>query len=318
MHCVILGGGALGTLLAGHLSQAGHHVQLIARGARADYLAAQGLVIHGLSKIAARCEVVRDPAVVTATDLFINTVKTYDSVAALASLRRLQPRVALSVQNGVVKEEELCARFGRAAVLGTMADFSGEVTDDGSVLFTRNIYLHLGELDGSMSDRATLIATAINSAGINTRAVDNIQSIAWSKYTGWVALMVLAVLTRKTTGLYLSDPNIARLTAQIVREMARLAAGLHIPLVDISPIPVARVLAANDDAITVIQEVGARMHAAAPTHRMSSLQDLLRGRRLELDETVGHALRAGAELGLELPTLETCYRLAAALNPAIA
>ncbi|MBI2803183.1 MAG: 2-dehydropantoate 2-reductase [Gammaproteobacteria bacterium] len=314
MHCVILGAGALGALLAGHLSQAQHRVQLIARGARADHLEAHGVAIHGLSEITARCEVVRGPADVTDADLFINTVKTYDSVAALASLRHLQPRVALSVQNGVVKEDELCARFGRTAVLGTMADFSGEVTDDGSVLFTRNIYFHLGELDGSMSARAMSIATAINSAGINTRAVDNIQSIAWSKYTGWVALMVLAVLTRKTTGVYLSDPNIARLTAQIVREMAQLSAALHIPLIDASPIPVARVLAASDDdAVTVVQATGARMHAAAPTHRMSSLQDLLRGRRLELEETVGHALRKAAELDLKLPTLETCYRLASAV-----
>ena len=51
---------------------------------------------------------------------------------------------------------------------------------------------------------------------------------------------------------------------------------------------------------------------------MSSLQDLLRGRRLELEETVGYALRLGVEYGALMPTLTTCYRLAAALNRTLA
>jgi ketopantoate reductase len=56
------------------------------------------------------------------------------------------------------------------------------------------------------------------------------------------------------------------------------------------------------------------MTSQAPTHRLSALQDLLRGRRLELEETVGHALAQGRARGLAMPTLETCYRIAAGIN----
>ena len=315
MHVVILGAGALGSILAAHLARASHHVELIARGARAALLTEHGIDIRGLQAFKARCAIVREPASLRDADVFINTVKTYDSVAALNLVRELRPKVALSVQNGVVKEEELRARFGAATVLGAMADFSGELSDDGAVLFTRNINLHLGELNGELTPRASGVAEAIHAAGINARAVTNIQSLVWSKYTGWLALMLLAVLTRRFTGDYLQDPDVARVAAQITREAAQLAQRRGIPLLDISPVPVARVLAGSEEeAVAIVQEVGVRMAAHAPTHRLSSLQDLLRGRRLELEETVGYAYRQGVELGLPMPVLTTCYRIAAAIN----
>ena len=320
MHFVILGGGALGTILSGHLSNAGHRVQLVARGKRADAIEAQGLCLRGLSEFEGRCEVVRDPSTLTAADVFINTVKTYDSVAALAGCARLTPGLALSVQNGVVKEDELVARFGAAVTLGAMADFSGELRDDGTVLFTRNINLLLGELSGGISARASALAEAIATSGVNARAVDNIVTVEWSKYTGWLALMVLSVLVRQPTGDFLSDPETAQVAAAIVRETAALAAHRDIALLDGSPIPARRVLDAPNEAaaIAVVQQAGATLRAQAPAHRMSSLQDLLRGRRLELEETVGYALRLGVEYGALMPTLTTCYRLAAALNRTLA
>lgn len=319
MHWVILGAGALGTLLAGHLARAGQRVQLVARGARAAHLVSQGLSIRGLGHFDTHCEIVQDPCSLRAADVFINTVKTYDSRAGLASLARLEPAVALSVQNGVVKEEELQEQFGRACVLGAMADFSGELAQDGTVLFTRNVNLHLGERAGAAGAHAAAIASVIDAAGIRARAVDDIETLIWSKFSGWVALMVMAVLTRRYTGDYLQDPDVARVVVEITRETAQIAARRGIPLIDISPLPVARIRhASEDDAIAAVREAGARMHAQAPEHRLSGLQDLLRGRRLELEETVGDACRRGHALGIAMPTLTTCYRLAACVDRGLA
>ena len=55
---------------------------------------------------------------------------------------------ALSVQNGVLKNELLATVFGYSRVLGAMADFSGELLANGEVKFTRNVCLHLGEEKG--------------------------------------------------------------------------------------------------------------------------------------------------------------------------
>jgi 2-dehydropantoate 2-reductase len=59
---------------------------------------------------------------------------------------------------------------------------------------------------------------------------------------------------------------------------------------------------------------GALLAERAPAHRVSTLQDLERGRRLEVEETLGYAVRKGVELGVPVPTVETCYRLLAGVN----
>lgn len=319
MDVVILGAGALGSILAAHVTRAGHQVRLIARGARAEQVERDGLRIRGLVDLDVRCAVVRAPDTIVSADVFVNTVKTYDSAAALASLGACHPRLAFSVQNGVVKEDELRARFGPAAVLGAMADFSGDLADDGTVDFSRNIGLHLGELDSPRTSRVEALASALQGAGITTRAVDDIESLIWSKYCGWVGLMLLAVLTRRSTGEYLQDADAARVIVQVTRETARLAHARGTTLVDISPMPVASILAGSEDeAVVVVQQVGVAMAGRAPGHRLSALQDLMRGRRVELEETVGHACQAGEALGLDMPVIRTCYRIAAAVNRGLA
>jgi 2-dehydropantoate 2-reductase len=318
MHFVILGAGALGILLSAHLARAGHPVQLIARGARARELAEKGLAVRGLVEFGARCEILTDPTAPTHAEVFINTVKTQDSVAALASLSRLVPDLVFSVQNGVVKEDELIARFGSASVIGAMADFSGELLEDGAAVFTRNINLHLGELSGPVSARVESVVAAVHASGINARATPEIRSVIWSKYTGWLSLFLMSVLTRRYTGEYLQDPDIALTVARLVREAAQLPAAHGIPLQDISPMPVLSLSTEDEaDAVARVQAVGARMFAQAPLHRLSALQDLLRGRRLEVEETVGYACREAAARGFAVPTLDTCYRVAAGINRAL-
>jgi len=315
MRCVILGAGALGSILAAHLLRARHDVVLIARGRRADWLRAQPLQVTGLSTINLFCPVSTEPAILRDADLFINTVKTPDSRAALASLSQFTPDLAMSVQNGVVKDEELAEVFGATRVLGAMADFSGELAHDGSVVFTRNVCLHVGEPGGGLSPRAGRLVAALAAAGITTRESDAIGTVVWSKYVGWNALMMLAVLTRQRTADYLADPDAALVIARVTREMATLAAMRGIPLRDQSPLPAAAIVNATEaDAVRLVQEVGATFRQHAPDHRMSSLQDVLRGRPLELEETVGYALAAGRAAGVAMPVTELCYRLAATVN----
>jgi len=69
-----------------------------------------------------------------------------------------------------------------------------------------------------------------------------------------------------------------------------------------------------DEAVAAIRHFGTVMEARAPAHKLSTLQDLERGRRLEVEETLGYAVRTGAELGIPLPTMDTCYRLIAGIN----
>ena len=51
------------------------------------------------------------------------------------------------------------------------------------------------------------------------------------------------------------------------------------------------------------------LQARAPTHRVSGLQDVERGRPLEVDETFGDLVSKAASLGVPVPTIDVAYRL---------
>src|ERR1041384_1246265 len=124
MKFTILGAGALGTILGAHLSRAGHEVVMIARGERARVLQRQGLVLNGLSDIKARVPVLDDPAKLLDTGTLIVATKAIDTAKALDALKHVQLENAVSVQNGVMKNELLASVFGYSRVVGAMADFS--------------------------------------------------------------------------------------------------------------------------------------------------------------------------------------------------
>jgi 2-dehydropantoate 2-reductase len=102
MRFVILGAGALGSILAGHLARAGEDV-VVARGYRADYMRQHGITLTGLADFTIACPVITDPLALREADVLIVAVKTYDMAAALASLCHLQVAMVLSIQNGVLK-----------------------------------------------------------------------------------------------------------------------------------------------------------------------------------------------------------------------
>jgi 2-dehydropantoate 2-reductase len=318
VRIVILGAGALGTILAAHLVEDGHSVSLIARGGRASQLQDGGLEVGGLREIRTRCDVITDPVKAPAADLLILTAKTYDNEAAVASLAGDRFETVFSVANGVVKNAELAQGFGPDRVLGCMADTSGELLDTGAAKFTRNVMLHLGVPGGGSDKRAEAIAAAINASGINAMAVANIDTVEWSKFVGWTALLALSVITRLKTANFLSEPHCAGIAAAMIREMGSIAAAKQIEIVDQSPLPVASVIAGSvGEAREVLVGVGLEWLRTAPEHRMSSLQDLQRGKRLEVDETLGYAIAEAGRLDLAVPTLHTCYGLVAGINSAL-
>jgi 2-dehydropantoate 2-reductase len=316
MRFAILGAGALGTILGAHLSRAGHEVAMIVRGERARTLQRLGLVLNGLSEVKARPTVIDDPRKLRATGTLIVATKAIDTAQSLETLRHLELESAFSVQNGVLKNDLLATVFGYSRVLGAMADFSGELLATGGVKFTRNVCLHLGELRGGSSPRAEAIAAAIDAAGVRCAAAPDIRTREWSKFAGWIGQFPLAVLTRQLTWKFFMDERSAMVAVRIVREAASLAAAMQIELRDMPPIPVPSIAQADDArALEIIRGIGQKFLDTSPEHRMSAQQDVLRGSRLEYEETLGYALQKARELNVPMPTLDTCYRLISVAHP---
>jgi 2-dehydropantoate 2-reductase len=301
----VLGAGAMGSIVGGHLARAGHSVVMLARGERAQQLERQGLTIKGLAAFTTPVRTLREPAALRSAGALIVTTKTPGTAAALAALRHADFGVTLSIQNGPLKNELLAQAFGKERVLGALADTSGELLADGAVLFTRNVNILLGELSGGDSARAQRLARTLETSGVRAAASAEILTLEWSKFCAWAGLMALSVTTRAVTWKYLLDPDCALVLARLVREMGVLARALGIGLSDRSILPAASICAGTEaQAVAAIRKAGREYRANAPGHRMSALQDLEAGRPLEVNETLGYASAKARELGLTLPLLE--------------
>jgi 2-dehydropantoate 2-reductase len=311
----ILGAGAMGSILGAHLARAGHSVLMLARTRRAQQIATDGLRIKGLIECSQPVASLSEPSRLAGAGVLIVATKTYGTAAALASLRRADIGVAFSIQNGMLKNDLLVDTFGQQRVLGALANLSGEMLASGEVLFTRNANLFVGELDGRDSARASQIAATIDASGVRASAERDILSLEWSKFAAWAAMMILAVTTRALTWKYLLDPGAARVLVRLLREVGMLADARRVPLSDRAVLPVATICSqAEQDSVELLRKFGLEMKSGAPQHRMSTLQDLEAGRPLELEETLGHAVRTAAELKLSVPLLTSFYDLVAGIE----
>ena len=289
----------------------------VARGARADALRDSGMRVRGLAEFQLATRVVDDPSTLDEMDLLVLGVKTYHMEEALAAIKHCRPSGVFSVANGVLKNEQLAGVFGPERVLGCMADTSGELHEDGVVEFTRNISLNLGSyVAGSTNSPAKNVASEIHASGLVSRAVDDIASVEWSKFVPWIAMFVLSIIARRNTGLCLSDPMLARVGGRIVREAGDVAQAMSVALSNDAPMPIVDIRSAvsEDEAVEKVREVGRIFSENAPTHRMSSLQDLDGGRRLEVEGTLGYLVTKARELGVATPTLDLNYQLISGID----
>ena len=315
MKIVILGAGALGTVLSAHLARAGEDVTLIARGQRAAYLQEHGATITGLVDFTVPVRVVTDPSQVHDADVLMVTVKTYDMASALASVKHLDVGSVLSLQNGVLKDEQLARTFGWDKVLGAMAMFGGEVLPIGTVRFTGNQGFYLGEFPAGTSARVQTLGDLFNRVGIRAHVHPSMQSMEWSKYVAWICSMAPAVLTRLEGYKLLQDAHIGSIMAAMIGETAQIATAQGIPLEDMASFPIKTLSQLSlDDMVVHLRHRGDQMALRAPTFKISTLQDVEQGKRLEVEETLGYAVQQSAALGIPTPTMDTCYKLIAGIN----
>ena len=144
---------------------------------------------------------------------------------------------------------------------------------------------------------------------------ENIGSEEWTKFSWWLGAASLALVPHRVAWKFFTDPGTARVMARVVREAASLAAHLDVQMRPGGPINVERLVeGTEDEAVTLIRETGEWLGQSGPNFRPSMMQDVLRGKNIEVEETFGHAVALAKEFGLSVPTLKTCYLMLSAVN----
>ncbi len=312
---MIAGAGALGSVIGGYAAQAGGDVTLIGRKAHVEAVRARGLEIDGVRG----CHVIRnvravvDPREVGSADLLILCVKSQDTPEALASLAHLRGRIgaALSVQNGGRKDEELAEAFGPDVVVGAMTLIGASMLGPGRVLHTGNGGTWIGELDGRPSARGEAIADLFRKAGLPVEVHSNIRSATWCKLNQMVPAATLSCLTRLSLHQIYLDRGLATLFVELCREVSQIAERQGIALEDFRGFAVKTVCSIPfEEAVESVIARGRSMVEQGVTQvRISTLQDLERGKVTEADHTIGYIVHLAATLGLAVPKVELLYRV---------
>ena len=237
--------------------------------------------------------------------------QTSDMASALQSIKHIQVSV-FSLQNGVLKDEQLAQTFGWDKVLGAMTHFSAEVLPTGTVRFRTNQGIYLGELLRT-SPRVQTLGDLFSVSALWYRS-HHISSPSNGRNT-WRGCVSWHLRLTRLESYKFSKTRRWSITAALLHEMAQLATSRGTPLHDIALFPTKTLSQlAFDDTVTHVQQIGDRWASLLPTAKVSTLHDLERGKRLEVEETLGYAVRQGAALGIPTATLDTCYKLIAGIN----
>lgn len=315
MNIVVAGAGALGSVLGGYFAQAGADVTLIARTPHVEAIRARGLLIDGRRgpRTVRNLRAVADPAEARSADLLIMCVKSQDNAKALASLGHLRGKIgaALSVQNGGRKDEELAEAFGRDPVVGAASLVGASMPGPGHVLHTNDGATWIGEFDGKPSARVEAIAELFRKADLPVEVRPDIRTAIWCKLNQMVPAAALSCVTRLHLHRLYQERELAALFVEVSREVARVAERQGIPLADFRGFPVKSVCTLPfDQAVESVIARGRAMEEQGMTQvKISTLQDLERGKPTEADQVIGHAVRLARSLGIATPTLEVLYRV---------
>ena len=319
MRVIVLGAGGVGSVVAGYLARAGYDVVMIARPGHVAAVQRAGLQLCGLESFQVQVPALSDATTLQEADILLIVVKTKDMERALAGVAHLRVGGVASLQNGVVKNEQIARVFGQEKVIGSTTMIGATLVQDGEVEYTLDGVTFFGGLDGHQSDRVSFIVDAFVRSGLKAAAAEDIVSIEWTKQAFQNPFAPLSAITRLPVHLVWSSPQLAAVSVHMFREVAAVARAKGVAL---SEHPAWSLFdmklmcdAPFDEAIRKLVEVGRQVATSGRTHIIPSmLQDVLAGKQTEIEETVGYVFQEGRRLGIPVPYTEVAYRTVKAIE----
>jgi 2-dehydropantoate 2-reductase len=288
MRIAVFGTGGVGGYFGGRLAAAGHAISFVARGAHLSALRERGLCIDSpLGAVhLSHVDVTDDPASIGPVDIVLFAVKLYQTQAAI---RQLAPLIGpgtrvVTLQNGVESVEMLCRAIGPEHVAGGTVYLAAVVTEPGVIRHTAMNRLIVGLPEGGTTQNLDELVRISKQAGIDAQLSQTIGVDIWAKFARLTVFSGMTALTRCPIGPLRDDVELAEMMRGALRESITVARARGIPLTD-----------------ALVDEVQVAT-AALPWHAKSSmLEDLERGRPLELPWLSGAVVRIGQQLGVETP-----------------
>jgi 2-dehydropantoate 2-reductase len=313
MRIAIFGAGAIGGLMAVRLARAGIDVTVVARGPHLAAMQANGITLHtGGETLAARPRCVADAGEAGIQDYVVVTLKAHSLPAAAPQIARMMSSGSALVTgiNGVpywyfhghdsdyrdrnvesVDPGGIVSRIlPPACAIGCVVYPAAEVIEPGIIEHTYGDRFTLGEPANARTARIEALSTALIAAGFKAPIRPRIRDEIWVKLWGNMAFNPVSALTGATLLRLTQEPELRTQIRTMMLEGRAVAEALGVKFgIDV------------DRRIEGAAEVG--------EHKTSMLQDLERGRPMEIDALLGAVVELGDLVGQEMPTSRTVLAL---------
>ncbi len=318
MKICIYGAGAIGGYMAVQLAEAGVDVCAIARGEHLKAIQENGLtlLIDGQKKNIS-IPASDNPADFGHQDYVICTLKAHQSHENAKNFAPLlgPDTAVVTAMNGIpwwyfykegsqfegrhlesVDRDALqWKHIGPERAIGCVVDPATEVIAPGVIEHHQFNRFIIGEPDGSRSKRVEKLAEIFKAAQFDAPIRDAIRWNVWLKLWGNVCFNPISALTHRTLDQITQGP-LRELCIKTMQETQAVtqALGIDIP---------------SDMLIRRLDVAG-----KAIGHKMSMLQDVERGRSMEIDALVASVQELGRLTGIPTPTVDTLLILSQELG----
>ncbi len=313
MKICIYGAGAIGGYLGVQLARAGADISLVARGPHLAAMRDKGLkLLVGDEAHVVRPRCTDNPAELGPQDFVIICLKAHSIPAVIGQMQPLlgpQTRIVTAVNGipywyfykhgGAYEGSTLESidpggrqwrELGPERAIGCIVYPATEIEAPGVVRHVYGNQFPLGEPSGETTDDITRLAALFTAAGLKAPILDRIRDEIWLKLWGNVCLNPISALTHATLDVICSDPDTRALSKAIMLESQAIAESFGVKFrVDV------------ERRIEGARKVGA--------HKTSMLQDLERGRAMEIDPLVTVVQEMGRLTDIPTPALDAVAAL---------
>lgn len=314
MRITVFGAGAIGGYLAAKLAIAGNvDLSIVARGAHLEAIEANGLrLIEDGKEEATRVRAAARADELGAQDYVVLALKAHSLAPALGQIAPLlgEGTAVVTMQNGLpwwyfyraggaLEGTRLNAvdpggtiwqRIGPERVIGSVVYPAVEVDAPGLIRHVEGTRFSLGEPSGEKSERVAALARELVKAGLQAPVREDIRSEIWVKLWGNLSFNPISALTGSTLAAIVADQGTRALARAMMLEAQAIGESLGVRF----PVSV-------DRRIKGAGDVG--------EHKTSMLQDLERGRPMEIDALVSAVQELGRLTGQPTPAIDSVLAL---------
>ena len=315
----VMGVGAIGGTIGGYLTRAGRDVTLIDQwGANVEEIRQNGVHVTAQDEdfyVPAKAIHLGEACNITERfDAIFLAMKSYDTIwATHFILPLLKPTgVVISAQNGI-NDDRIAPIAGFSRTIGCVITLGAGMYDPGNPVrtsVTDRLAFYVGELNGLNTARIQALAHVMSDIG-PTKITTNLWGERWAKLAVNSMANPICALTGLSSGESRSTPGVVDITVKIGAEVVKVATALGVNVEPINGVPADLYVKAAEDA-EALEELKSELAETARqlgAGRPSMLQDVIKGRRTEIEYLDGYVAQKGREIGIPTPACDAITEL---------